>query len=1078
MKRLINTMVIAMLLLVSLLIAIPVSAAEPTEISTVEQFMDFMTKSENWAGSYKLTTDIDLTEQEQNPIGNTTTAFTGSFDGDGHTISGINITGTTYTGLFGVVTSDGDQTVIKNFTLKGKIEATSFSGGAVGIILGETLVKDVTISEEFTFSITGAVGRVGGVVGAILNNCALTDVKNFQYKDSFAVTVTGCVNNADISITTAEAVGGIVGRIFPAVAATKTYAGKTVTNVITISDCVNNGNIEASAEVAGIVGTFNTGYIGNTNTVTDCKNYGDITGHKATSTRVAGIVGYAFIQTSVVHFLAEKCYNEGNIQAVTTSTGNSVVGGIVGHLGTGQRTGTVSQCWNAGNVTAAGNMAGGIVGAPYPAVIEDCYNSGTVSAGGTRSGGIFSYTEYAKSSFSRNYTTGEGIGVVLNTVTPTMVANYDATATEFDGLNDNNAWILSANGPELAYFHVHDLDAKYVAVEGGHVTSCYCNDVSTYGTTVIEHTLDEIGVCTAMCGYSECAHKNTTEEITLASTCVATGLKNVTCTLCGEVMTDVEVPENPDNHTNNAVVVTFDAEKGIVYERACCGVALYTQAALTDIYVSAEGIEVTADYAFESAIGGTTETAFKDFELAMQYAAASVASGNEAVTIHIVDNAYVPADYATPEYNGMIIVTGGTLNFDATPRHWFANGDVTFEKLTFKSATSDTSGTEFYAQNHKMVMGEGLKMGNEGTTVPGTGFPGVNKFRAYVFGGYENVADVADGTEMNTDITVRSGEYWFVAGWNRSKNTDTVYPENSGTGKITVGKVNEEDTLFIAYFVGYSVFNQYLNDASKVTITIDGDVGIYKFVPLNHDGSRKVEETDLLETEILLLEDSSINAGDSIPDTIVEDITWYNRNAKVTIYADLRNEATLDEAIHIKAYFDNRAKEGYVCEVSNYMAYCAKYLDGHTYVDGICSECGALEICAHENYKVVATTATCTEGGVSTCMCYSCGTTFEKDGPALGHTWDEGEITTEATPGVAGEKTFTCTVCGETKTEEIPAESILGDVNGDNTITVVDVLMIIKAVLNGDTSLENADMNGDGALSLVDVLRALKNVTK
>ncbi|MBQ8836854.1 MAG: hypothetical protein IJ002_05025, partial [Clostridia bacterium] len=267
----------------------------------------------------------------------------------------------------------------------------------------------------------------------------------------------------------------------------------------------------------------------------------------------------------------------------------------------------------------------------------------------------------------------------------------------------------------------------------------------------------------------------------------------------------------------------------------------------------------------------------------------------------------------------------------------------------------------------------GLKMGNEGTTVPGTGFPGVNKFRAYVFGGYENVADVADGTEMNTDITIRSGEYWFVAGWNRSKNGDTVHPENNGTGKITVGKVNDEDTLFIAYFVGYSVFNQYLNDDSKVTITIDGDVGIYKFVPLNHDGSRTVEEADLFETDVLLLKDSSINSGDSIPDTVVEDLTKYTTNAKVTIYADLRNEATLDEANHIKTYFDNRAKAGYVCEVHSYVEYCAKYFDGHTYVDGECSECGADENCPHESFETVTLEQpTCVANGKAYDMCNVC----------------------------------------------------------------------------------------------------------
>ena len=40
--------------------------------------------------------------------------------------------------------------------------------------------------------------------------------------------------------------------------------------------------------------------------------------------------------------------------------------------------------------------------------------------------------------------------------------------------------------------------------------------------------------------------------------------------------------------------------------------------------------------------------------------------------------------------------------------------------------------------------------------------------------------------------------------------------------------------------------------------------------------------------------------------------------------------------------------------------------------------------------------------------------------PALGHTWDEGKITKEATCSETGVKTYTCSRCGGTKTEEIP----------------------------------------------------------
>jgi hypothetical protein len=59
--------------------------------------------------------------------------------------------------------------------------------------------------------------------------------------------------------------------------------------------------------------------------------------------------------------------------------------------------------------------------------------------------------------------------------------------------------------------------------------------------------------------------------------------------------------------------------------------------------------------------------------------------------------------------------------------------------------------------------------------------------------------------------------------------------------------------------------------------------------------------------------------------------------------------------------------------------------------------------------------------GVKTLSCTVCGSTKTADIPMTDHTWNEGEVTTEATEESAGVKTYTCTSCGSaTKTEEIP----------------------------------------------------------
>ena len=118
--------------------------------------------------------------------------------------------------------------------------------------------------------------------------------------------------------------------------------------------------------------------------------------------------------------------------------------------------------------------------------------------------------------------------------------------------------------------------------------------------------------------------------------------------------------------------------------------------------------------------------------------------------------------------------------------------------------------------------------------------------------------------------------------------------------------------------------------------------------------------------------------------------------------------------------------------------------------------------CANDNTHVeqenhvwddgkITTSATCTEDGVKTYTCTVCNATKTEPIPATGHSfgewkmldetqhqrfcandnthveqenhvWNGGEITTPATCTKDGIKTFTCTVCGETKTEEIPAK--------------------------------------------------------
>ncbi len=95
------------------------------------------------------------------------------------------------------------------------------------------------------------------------------------------------------------------------------------------------------------------------------------------------------------------------------------------------------------------------------------------------------------------------------------------------------------------------------------------------------------------------------------------------------------------------------------------------------------------------------------------------------------------------------------------------------------------------------------------------------------------------------------------------------------------------------------------------------------------------------------------------------------------------------------------------------------------------------------------------------------------------HEWDNGVVTIPATYTEKGVKTYTCALCGETYTEDIPVlEPFVGDVDGDGFITSKDVKLLRKYIAGSVTESDiieiNSDINGDGIISVKDTKALIK----
>lgn len=305
------------------------------------------------------------------PIGNSSTKFSGTFDGKNHTISNLKTSGQ-YSGLFGYVNGATIQNLTVNVT--NNAGATS-AGGLVGAVNGTTTIRNCTVNG--TISGTHQVGGFVGFAQGVYQDNTLVLPCN--------LTIEGCTNNATVTTTSQASdnnrtsAGGFVGYVNAG--ATVTIKSYTDENGQT-KKSTNNGKISttSSADNKGVGGFV--GYSYGKITLTDCVNEKNatITGKE----RVGGLVGYIgkADSDSQKEMVISGCENKA---AVTSNSTNDVygIGGIVGY-NSGHKV-AITNCINSGAITGTHETAG-IIGYSDHSEISGCTNSGVVSGFATVGG--------------------------------------------------------------------------------------------------------------------------------------------------------------------------------------------------------------------------------------------------------------------------------------------------------------------------------------------------------------------------------------------------------------------------------------------------------------------------------------------------------------------------------------------------------------------------------------------------------------------------------------------------------------------------------------------------------------------
>ena len=204
-----------------------------------------------------LDTDIDLTGKDWTPIGTDFhNSYTGTFDGGGHTITGLTFTtNDENAGLFGYLNRAG---TVKNVVMEGvQITSNQIYGGSIGGVVGSGwgTIENCSVSG----SVSGTV-YVGGVVGVQIGG-----------------SITGCSSSA--TVKGMVDVGGVAGQTNSSATLTACYATGNVTLEIAPKKNIAGGSLVGMNAGSSLLACYATGNVTSTGSSTGYMHIGGFLGN-------------------------------------------------------------------------------------------------------------------------------------------------------------------------------------------------------------------------------------------------------------------------------------------------------------------------------------------------------------------------------------------------------------------------------------------------------------------------------------------------------------------------------------------------------------------------------------------------------------------------------------------------------------------------------------------------------------------------------------------------------------------------------------------------------------------------------